>query len=86
MSLTLSASLFASAWAAFLLGPVLVGRRRWAVRNPTLALHAWALLFVAVLAAIYCITTYMQLAMTIIHADGFKQLEKSLRWMDGKEA
>jgi len=47
MSLTLSASLFASAWAAFLLGPLLVGRRRWAVRNPTLALHAWALLFVA---------------------------------------
>ena len=46
MSLTLSASLFASAWAAFLLGPLLVGRRRWGVRNPTLAFHAWALLFV----------------------------------------
>jgi Zn-dependent protease with chaperone function len=45
MSLAVSASLFAWAWAAFLFGPALVGRRPWAVRNPARALRAWAGLF-----------------------------------------
>lgn len=47
MSLAVSGSLFAWAWAAFLVGPALVGRREWAVRNPALALRAWAALFFA---------------------------------------
>jgi Zn-dependent protease with chaperone function len=46
VSLALSGSLFAAAWAAFAFGPALVGRRRWAVDHPALALRAWALLFV----------------------------------------
>jgi Zn-dependent protease with chaperone function len=45
MSLAVSGSLFAWAWAAFLLGPSLVGRRQWAIRQPRLALRAWGLLF-----------------------------------------
>lgn len=46
MSLAVSGSLFAWAWAAFLIGPALVGRRQWALRYPALALRAWAGLFV----------------------------------------
>ena len=45
MSLAVSGSLFAWAWAAYLVGPALVGRRQWAVRHPGLAIRAWACLF-----------------------------------------
>jgi Zn-dependent protease with chaperone function len=45
MSLAVSASLFAWAWAAFLGGPTLVGRRPWAVRHPGAALRVWVALF-----------------------------------------
>jgi Zn-dependent protease with chaperone function len=52
MSLAVSGSLFAWAWAAFLVGPSLVGRRPWAVRHPAAALWAWTALFLtAVLGA-----------------------------------
>ena len=45
MSLAVSGCLFASAWAMFLGGPALVGRRAWAVRHPAPALRAWTGLF-----------------------------------------
>jgi Zn-dependent protease with chaperone function len=46
VTLTVSGSLFAWAWAAFLVGPTLVGRRQWAVHHPAAALGVWAALFV----------------------------------------
>ena len=46
MSLAVAAGVFACAWAAFLAGPTLLGRRRWAVRHPAAALRLWAGLLV----------------------------------------
>jgi len=74
MSLVVSGSLFAWAWAAFLVGPALVGRRHWAVRHPGLALRAWAGLFLTgVLGAVVGLALVLRSAVEVTRDMGSGQ-------------
>jgi Zn-dependent protease with chaperone function len=74
MSLAVSGSLFAWAWAAFLVGPALVGRRQWAVRHPRLALRAWSGLFLTgVLGAVVGLALVLRSAVEVTREMGSGQ-------------
>lgn len=74
MSLAISGSLFAWAWGAFLLGPGLVGRRRWALRHPAAALWAWAGLFATgVLGAVLGLALVLRSAVEVTREVGSAQ-------------